>query len=245
MEKPGLIRLSGLGRRIGVSVALVAISSPFFGPGTSLANPAPSQSTGVDAVCPAASPGTAECLALLRTDIAARPESAVSPLTASPPAGYGPADIQSAYALPSAQRGRRDDGGSGRCLRSADRGGGPRGLSDEYGLPACTTANGCFRKVDEYGGTSYPGHDAGWGLEISLDLDMVSAACPNCDILLVEAASTGFSDLGTAVDTAVSLGAVAVSNSYGGPEWPSETDDDTLFYNHPGVAITVQPVLRL
>ena len=57
-------------------------------------------------------------------------------------------------------------------------------------------------------------------------------------LLLVEAASTGFSDLGTAVDAAVSMGAVAVSNSYGGPEWPSETDDDT-YYNHPGVAITV------
>ena len=109
---------------------------------------------------------------------------------------------------------------------------------NEYGLPPCTTANGCFRKVDEDGGTSYPGPDAGWGLEISLDLDMVSAACPSCNILLVEAATTQFSDLGTAVDTAVSLGAVAVSNSYGGPEWSSEADDD-MYYNHPGVAITV------
>ncbi len=50
--------------------------------------------------------------------------------------------------------------------------------SANYSLPACTTANGCFRKVDENGGTGYPTGDSGWAAEISLDLDMVSAICP-------------------------------------------------------------------
>jgi hypothetical protein len=66
---------------------------------------------------------------------------------------------------------------------------------------------------------------------------MVSAICPNCSILLVEANSTELGDLGAAVDTAVSLGARAVSNSYGGYEWSSETSVDA-YYNHSGVAIT-------
>ncbi len=97
--------------------------------------------------------------------------------------------------------------------------------------------------MDQYGGTAYPTDQdpGGWGLEIALDLDMVSAACPNCDILLVEASSNSMNDLGQAVDTAVSLGAVAVSNSYGGPETSSGFSDaylDANYYDHPGVAIT-------
>lgn len=82
-----------------------------------------------------------------------------------------------------------------------------------YGLPACTTANGCFRKVDQNGGTSYPRKNAGWATEISLDLDMVPATCPNCHILLVEAKSASFADLGAAVNRAAALGATAISNS--------------------------------
>ena len=106
-----------------------------------------------------------------------------------------------------------------------------------YGLPACTTANGCFRKVNQYGGTSYPRGNTGWAEEISLDLDMVSAACPNCHILLVEASSSSLSNLFVAEDTAVSLSANAVSNSYGANEFSGENAYDG-YYNHPGVAIT-------
>jgi subtilase family serine protease len=74
-------------------------------------------------------------------------------------------------------------------------------------------------------------------VEESLDVDMVSAICPNCHIILVEANSTSVPDLGTAVNTAVSLGARYVSTSYGSPEFSSETSYDS-YYNHPGVAIT-------
>jgi subtilase family serine protease len=106
-----------------------------------------------------------------------------------------------------------------------------------YRLPACTTASGCFRKVDQNGGTSYPGGNVGWAQEESLDLDMVSAVCPNCHILLVEATTNSFLDLFTAEDTAARLGANAISNSYGGGEFSSETFYES-HYNHPGVAIT-------
>jgi subtilase family serine protease len=105
-----------------------------------------------------------------------------------------------------------------------------------YGLPPCTTANGCFRKVNQTGAASPLPANLGWGPEISLDLDMVSAACPSCHILLVEANNPFSNDLAAAEDTAVTLGANQVSNSYGAPEQngmqPLAAD-----YTHPGVAI--------
>ena len=103
--------------------------------------------------------------------------------------------------------------------------------------PPCATANGCFMKVDERGGTNYPQGDQTWGLEISLDLDMVSAICPNCRILLVEADSNSTADLGAAVNEAVALGASVVSNSYGSAEYSGEVSDNAQYYDHPGVAI--------
>jgi hypothetical protein len=105
-----------------------------------------------------------------------------------------------------------------------------------FGLPACTTANGCFRKVDQSGGTDYPVFNASWAAEATLDVQMVSAICPNCHILVVEATTAQFPNLGAAVNTAVALGADVVSNSYGADEFASEVGyvDE---YDHPGVAI--------
>ncbi len=179
-------------------------------------------------------PGQMACFAEARTDI-------VQHMSVSPnatPSGYGPSDLQSAYNLPSAAA------GSGQTVAVVDAQDDPSAESDlatyraQYGLPACTTANGCFHKVDQSGGTNYPSADPGWAGEISLDLDMVSAVCPQCHILLVEAASPSLADLGTAVNKAVSLGARYVSNSYGGAENPAETSLDNQYFNHPGVAIT-------
>src|SRR5438094_8423464 len=67
---------------------------------------------------------------------------------------------------------------------------------------------------------------------------MVSAICPNCKILLVEASSNSFANLAAAVDEAAVLGANAISNSYGGSEYASEVSDQAHF-NHPGIAVTV------
>jgi subtilase family serine protease len=120
----------------------------------------------------------------------------------------------------------------------------PKAASDlsvyrtQFGLPACTIANGCLRQVNQTGGSSLPKANRGWAEEESLDLDMVSAICPLCHIILVEATSASTKNLGTAVNTAVSLGAKYVSNSYGGGETSTEATTDTKFYNHPGVAVT-------
>jgi subtilase family serine protease len=170
-------------------------------------------------------------------DSSAATANALAPDAA--PAGYGPADIQQAYALP---------GGTsitGPTVAIVDAYDDPTAAADlatyrsQYGLPACTVANGCFTKVGQTGTSSLPAKNASWAQEISLDLDMVSAACPTCKILLVETNSAAMANLGAGVNTAVRLGAVAVSNSYGGAESSSDTGYDTSYYNHPGVAITV------
>jgi subtilase family serine protease len=110
----------------------------------------------------------------------------------------------------------------------------------QFGLPACTTAGGCFRKVNQTGGAAPPAVDRGWAQEISLDLDMASATCPGCRILLVEASSSSFANLAQAVDTAAALGANAISNSYGGSEFSAEASSTyNGHFNHPGIAITV------
>jgi len=108
-----------------------------------------------------------------------------------------------------------------------------------YKLPACTTANGCFRKLNQRGGRTAPVPDAGWGVEIALDLQAVSAACPLCKILLVEADSSLTNDLGAAVNRAVALGAKIVSNSYGGLEYNGVLALGKKYFSHPGVAMVV------
>jgi hypothetical protein len=152
--------------------------------------------------------------------------------------GYAPSDLQSAYNLPSATN------GAGRTIAVVDAYNDPDAEADldvyraNYGLPACTTANGCFKKVNQSGGTSYPADSVTWAGEISLDLDMVSAICPKCHILLVEAVIPYSTDLGIAEDEAATLGATEISNSYGGPEGSFDQPTDH-FYDHPGIAITV------
>jgi hypothetical protein len=227
----------GTRRQIAASAVLCVVAATFFGPAPSVASAART-SANVEAVCPTAMPGTAECLALRRTDVVAPSGSRVSPQATT--GAYGPADLQSAYALPTGTE------GAGLTVAVVDAYDLPTAASDlayyrsYWGLPACTTANGCFHKVDQNGGTTYPSTAVGkgWDGEIALDIDMVSAICPYCHILLVEATNNQWVNLGTGVNTAVLLGAIAVSNSYAGSEWSSESYYDTLYYNHPGVAIT-------
>ncbi|MGW5655971.1 S53 family peptidase [Streptomyces humi] len=161
---------------------------------------------------------------------------------ASTPSGYSPTNLRSAYGLTSAAA----SNGSGETIAIVDAYNDPNAEADlatyrsYYGLSACTTANGCFKKVSQTGSTtSLPSSDAGWSEEISLDLDMASAICPLCNITLVEATSASYANLGTAENEAVALGAKFVSNSYGGSESSSQTSYDTSYYKHAGVAITV------
>jgi subtilase family serine protease len=159
-------------------------------------------------------------------------DSTGKPAVASGPSGYGPADIQSAYKLSATA-------GSGTTVAIVDAYNDPTAAADlavyrsQYKLPACTTTQGCLRIVNQTGGSTLPKTNAGWATEISLDLDMVSAACPSCKILLVEANSNSFADLGTAVSYAATQGVAAISNSYGG----SDTAQSSA-YDHSGIAIT-------
>jgi subtilase family serine protease len=153
------------------------------------------------------------------------------------PAGYGPADLRSAYNLTSL--------GAGHTVAIVDAFDDPSAEADlavyrsQFGLGACTTANGCFKKVDQNGGSNYPAADAGWATEISLDVQMVSAVCPLCHILLVEGSAATSAALDKAVDTAARMGASAISNSYGASESASQVTADDPHYNHPGIAVTV------
>ena len=179
--------------------------------------------------------GFAACFAQVRMDVSAMSASQAAAPNATV-AGLGPAQLVSAYKLPSASA------GSGQTIAIVDAMDDPTAEADlgtyrsQFGLSACTTANGCFRKVNQNGAASpLPAVDSGWALEISLDLDMASAICPNCHILLVEASSASFANLGTAVNRAATMGANAISNSYGGSD---QRESSSSAYNHPGIAIT-------
>jgi subtilase family serine protease len=153
------------------------------------------------------------------------------------PSGYGPSQLRSAYAV-------TGSGSSATTVAIVDAYGYSNAETDlgtyrsQFGLPACTTANGCFKKLNQNGVQgSYPANNTGWEQETALDLDMVSAMCPNCHILLVEATNSSYANLATAENTAASHGAHAISNSYGGGE--SGTSTYEASYNHAGIAITV------
>lgn len=153
------------------------------------------------------------------------------------PIGFGPAQIRGAYNLPKAAPRSQTIA----VVTAFDN---PNAESDlgvyssTYSLPRCTSANGCFRKVNGRGkARPIPSADARWALETSLDVQIAHAVCPNCKILLVEAASDSVLDLLDAVDSAVKLGANEVSNSWVVDEFSSQTLYDSRF-DHPGVAIT-------
>jgi subtilase family serine protease len=122
---------------------------------------------------------------------------------------------------------------------------------EKYGLSACTTANGCFRKVNQKGEEkNYPPEsgelEKKWSIETALDMDMVSAACPQCHVLLVEATTQNPADTAASVEEAAALKAVAIGNSYGYPEnserWCPEKKGCKEYlaaYNQPSTAVTV------
>ncbi len=185
-------------------------------------------------VCEHAAPGFASCLAIVL-----KATGMHANVAKSTPMGLTPEELQNAYELPSASAGKDQ------TIAIVDAYDDPNAEKDlavyrsTFHLPACTTANGCFKKVDQSGGETYPQASSSWAGEISLDLDMVSAIAPNSHILLVEANSSAFADLGLSVDTAVRLGATEVSNSYGSEENAQDASAMAHYYDHPGVAITV------
>lgn len=153
----------------------------------------------------------------------------VTPFASTSPSGLSPVQIKSAYSFSTSSA-----AGAGTTIAIVDAYDDPTAEKDlgvfstAFGLPACTTANLCFKKVNQTGGTSYPKVNTGWALEISLDIQWAHAIAPGAKILLVEASSSSFASLLAAEDYASSQAAY-VSNSWGGSESTGELAYDSHF----------------
>ncbi|GAB3667283.1 peptidase S8 [Nocardioides korecus] len=177
--------------------------------------------------------GEATCHALKLVDA-----QGVAPAASTPPAaGLDPVELANAYKLTGLKSG-------GRTVAIVDAYGYTNLENDlkvyrsQFGLPACTQASGCLRILDQNGRTNLPRMDVGWAQEQALDVDAVSATCPDCKIVVLQAKTASFANLGAAVVTASKLpGVVAISNSYGST---GDAADSTYgsYYNHPGIAVT-------
>lgn len=213
---------------LSVVLALVAGSGWLAPPAADAAQPLHPR-----AVCGTPAAGAAACHAKVMVN-----GSGVVPASTTPAASaLSPAELQDAYKLTGLVSG-------GKTVAIVDAYGYPNLERDlatyrsYWGLPACTSASGCLKVVDQNGGTSYPRMDVGWAGEQALDVDAVSAACPDCRIVVVQAKSASFANLGTAVNTASRMaGVVAISNSYGSTSDASDASYGS-YYNHPGMAVT-------
>jgi Subtilase family len=218
-------------------------------------SPLPVSDYSVRSVCAAPVPGHASCLALelvpktpaarAHTHPVGMPRPApiragkVAEVCKPPTAAEGcyglrPQDLHSAYVLPTAAPSEQkialvdayDDPTAEADLKVYD---------EAFHLPSCTSANGCFTKVNGKGKTSpLPVVEGGWALEISLDVEVAHAICQSCHILLVEASDDTNVSLDAAEETAVRLGASEISNSWA----TAEPATDSAVFNHPGIAIT-------
>jgi kumamolisin len=160
-------------------------------------------------------PASLACVYRLVTALA--PGCTIAASSVNPTGGFGAIALVDAY----------DDPTAGSDLAV---------FSSQFGLPACTTANGCFQKV--YASGSRPPVDSGWALEASLDVQWAHAMAPNAKIYLVEAASNSYADLFTAESVAGSLvvaaGGGEISNSWQGSEFSGETSYDS-YLTKPGI----------
>jgi subtilase family serine protease len=194
------------------------------------------------AVCPGPAPaGSARCHAHVVVDQRGQPA------TSTTPAGYGPAQFHGAYVLPSAP----PSSAPAQTIAIVDAYDDPSIRSDLTAydktfaipdLPTCsaTVTSACFAKVNQSGATSpLPGANAGWALEIALDVETAHQICQTCKVVLVEASSSSGANLDTAEDTAARLGATEISNSWGTESEYSGEKTETEHFNHPGIAITV------
>jgi subtilase family serine protease len=210
------------------AVTIMAIAAIGFGAPVQAANVHASSR----AVCPAPDVGHVHCHAFVTTDANG------NPIAAALPSGFGPAQFHGAYSLPNTAPNRQ-------TIAIVDAYDDPTAKADldtfnaTFGLPSFPSCGGsvttsCFQKVNQNGSASpLPRKSAGWALEISLDVQVAHEICQNCKILLVEARTNSFSNLSTAVNTAASLGATVISNSYGGSD-----SGPRSAYNHSGIAIT-------
>jgi subtilase family serine protease len=224
-------------KRVALVVAIVAIAPSLMVAQGQATPSAPGSGVHAVRVCPVSrSTERVGCLAWVRTDAAGR--AMVSP--SAIPAGLSPAQLHTAYQLPTTSV-------KGPTIAIIDAFSDPKVFADlkkydaVFGLPVfpkCTKTvkKSCFSVLNQSGATSpLPTGDTGWGLEISLDVEVAHAICQNCKIMLVEASTANFSDIEAAVNTAVAKGAKVVSNSYGAFGY----DCAEPGYDHPHVAMVV------
>lgn len=185
------------------------------------------------AACPSVVAHAARCHAHVVTDAKGNLKSSAQP----PVSGFGPADLRDAYKI-------TGNGNSGTIVAIVDAFGYNNAEADlgvyraNFGLSSCTTANGCFKKLNQSGQEgNYPAQDVGWAQESALDLDMASAMCPGCKVYLFEATTNSYSNLAATVRTAASFNVHVISNSYGGGE--SGTQSYEPSYNQRNIAVTV------
>ena len=236
--------------------------------------PLPRSDYSVRALCSAPSAGHAGCLSLELQPLTAAARARTHPIgmartvvragqASEGTFGYTPQNLHTAYQLPTSAP-------STQTIALVDVYNDPtaeedlEAYSEEFGLPACTKANGCFKQVNQGGsavpgnlpfpktkleleeaqGGAFPGEEeaaeaAGWGVEISLDMETAHAICETCKILLVEANSSSYGSLETAEATAAALGATEISNSWGGAEAGMTVGAESESpFNHPGIVIT-------
>ncbi|HEY2578339.1 MAG TPA: hypothetical protein VGI74_18705 [Streptosporangiaceae bacterium] len=225
---------------------LAAAALAVAGVSATAANAAPASSghaakADVRRACAAVhTPGVMVCMALIRTDVKQRPGTYFGS-KAPVGFGYGRPQLVSAYKLPSTTKVTK--------VAIVDAFNDPKAVSDfnfyrkSWGLKACnsSTGAGCLTVTNQNGKASpLPANagSSGWDVEESLDVDMVAAICPSCHVYEVEANQPSTADLGTGVNSAVTLGAKFVSNSYGGQQSSSDPSSDTQWYKHAGDAIT-------
>ena len=258
-----VVRL-GAFRIVAQGVLWTALALACLAPGSASASaaprsavaPLPASEYSVRPVCAPPAPGDASCLAveLVPDTPAARAHTHLLGMTRGAPAGgaaagecqppipaegcWGlrPQDLHTAYGLP-----QSSEPALTQTIALVDAWNDPTAEKDlkvydeEFGLPACTHANGCFNKLNQEGRRKpLPETEGGWAREISLDIEVAHAVCQNCHVLLIEANSEKYSDLEVAEDTAARLGATEISNSWYG----AEPTTDSAAFDHPGIAIT-------
>jgi subtilase family serine protease len=236
----GLIAL--IRRSLPAAAAGLALAMPSMGVGPAVASsPTAPGGPGLSAACPPAPAGAMRCLALYRPQFAVNRAIAAGRHGASArPSGLTPRQLESAYRLPVSRR-------TGQTVAVSIAYNTPRLWAylsyyrRYFGLPPCTMASGCLKIVNQQGKAAPLPHSSlhtGWDLEATLDVSMISVACPHCKILVVEGDSPYSHDLAVTERTAARLGAQVISNSYGTREngaalayWPA--------YHQPGHTIVV------
>ena len=258
MRRKGAHRQARAGAAIWVLMLVAGAlqSLPAQGRALSTVAPLPALDYSTHSACRAPSAGRARCLALelvprtaaarahnhplgmarrVRVGAVKATEACEPPTAAGGCYGLRPGDIHSGYGLPTTASSPQtialvnayNDPNAEADLKAYD---------EEFHLPACTAANGCFVRVNENGRTNpLPESNAGWALEISLDIEVAHAICQSCRIVLVEANDETYPSLEAAEETAASrLGATEISNSWGGQEPVA----DSGVFDRPGVVIT-------